>query len=58
MEKNKDKIFEKYNSGLISKIVKAEKYEGMVPYFMKWKCSNQWTNAQRRGSRICRRIEH
>ena len=26
-KKNKDKIFEKYNSGLISQIVKPEKYE-------------------------------
>ena len=26
-KKNKDKIFEKYNSGLISKLVKPEKYD-------------------------------
>ena len=30
----------------------------MVPYFTKWKCSNQWANAQGKGSRICRRIEN
>ena len=30
----------------------------MVPYFTKWKCSNQWTNAQGEGSRIRRIIEH
>ena len=29
-KKNKDKIFEKYNSGLISKTVKPEKYENLT----------------------------
>ena len=29
-KKNKDKIFEKYNSGLISNRVKPEKYEAMM----------------------------
>ena len=30
----------------------------MVPYFTKWKCFNQWTNAQGKGSGIRRRTEH
>ena len=30
----------------------------MVPYFTKWKCSNQLANAQGNGSCIRRRIEH
>ena len=35
-KKNKDKIFEKYNSGLISKRVKPEKYEKLNKAVLKW----------------------
>ena len=35
-KKNKDKIFEKYNSGLISKRVKPEKYEELNKVVHKW----------------------
>ena len=35
-KKNKDKIFEKYNSGLISKRVKPEKYEELNKAVHKW----------------------
>ena len=35
-EKNKDKIFEKYNSGLISKRVKPKKYEELNKAVHKW----------------------
>ena len=35
-KKNKDKIFEKYNSGLISKRVKPEKYEEFNKAMHKW----------------------
>ena len=35
-KKNKDKIFEKYNSGLISKRVKPEKYEELKKAVHKW----------------------
>ena len=35
-EKNKDKIFERYNSGLISKRVKPEKYEQLNKAMHKW----------------------
>ena len=35
-KKNKDKIFEKYNSGLISKRVKLEKYEELNKAVHKW----------------------
>ena len=35
-KKNKDKIFEKYNSGLTSKIVKPEKYEELNKAVHKW----------------------
>ena len=35
-KKNKDKIFEKYNSGLISKRVKPEKYEELNKAVQKW----------------------
>ena len=35
-KKNKDKIFEKYNSGLISKRVKPEKYEEPKKAVHKW----------------------
>ena len=64
-KKKKDKIFEKYNSGLISKRVKPGKYEELKKAVLKWflilksqSCSNQWINAQGKGSRIFRRIEH
>ena len=36
LKKNKDKIFEKYNSGLISKSVKPEKYEKLNKAVLKW----------------------
>ena len=35
-KKNKEKIFEKYNSGLISKRVKPEKYEELNKAVHKW----------------------
>ena len=35
-KKNKDKIFQKYNSGLISKTVKPEKYEELNKAVHKW----------------------
>ena len=35
-KKNKDKIFEKYSSGLVSKRVKPEKYEEVKKAVHKW----------------------
>ena len=57
-QKNKNKIFEKYNSGLFSKRVKPRSTRNLTKlcinsslfYEVPIKCSDQWANAQGKGS--------
>ena len=51
-KKNKDKIFEKYNSGFISKKVKPEKYEELKKAVHKWFLNLQSENVPISGSML------